>query len=295
MPGIGEYRDRVTLLRRELADADDFGERAETWPEPEEEGSADYWTRVEQPAGDETGGAVPVESGRSLRVRFRSAVTLEPVDRFRVKATDDVYAVAGAWRERNESGGWQTVCDAAFVENAPPPPPPPEFYLRDTFTDTNGTSLAAHTMDVGAGWTVHAGTWDVQSGAARDSSALNGLVSAEAGAADGTASLTLAEAAAANGGIVFRLQDANNYWLWTAAGTLYEVNAGAFTVRASAFHSPVAGDVIGVTTAGEDIQCLMNGVAVVEYSSAFLAAATRWGARCNADPADRFDDFEVRP
>src|SRR5262249_49917444 len=35
--------------------------------------------------------------------------------------------------------------------------------LRDTFTDANGTNLTAHTMDTGSGWTVHAGSAEIQS------------------------------------------------------------------------------------------------------------------------------------
>lgn len=38
---------------------------------------------------------------------------------------------------------------------------------KDTFIDTNGTDIASHTMDVGAGWTEQIGTFNIQSNAAQ--------------------------------------------------------------------------------------------------------------------------------
>ena len=38
------------------------------------------------------------------------------------------------------------------------------FLLLDTFTDTNGTALTSHTMDIGPGWARYSsGTWTIQS------------------------------------------------------------------------------------------------------------------------------------
>lgn len=43
---------------------------------------------------------------------------------------------------------------------------PGTLIVEDTFTDTNGTNLTAHTMDTGAGWTVPTGALEIQSNAA---------------------------------------------------------------------------------------------------------------------------------
>lgn len=63
--------------------------------------------------------------------------------------------------------------------------PDSSLLLRDTFTDTNGTSLASHTMDEGDGWTVHSGSVEIQSNKAQRVSG-SGLATADAEQADVT-------------------------------------------------------------------------------------------------------------
>lgn len=108
MPGVGEYRDRVTVLTRSLAAADSFGEQAESWPDPAA-GTGKYWCRFEAPAGGEDPN-VPRQSTNAGILRFRGVATIEAVDRVRIEATGEVYAVSGVWTERAEHGGRQTVC-----------------------------------------------------------------------------------------------------------------------------------------------------------------------------------------
>src|SRR3989442_10527835 len=63
--------------------------------------------------------------------------------------------------------------------------------LRDTFTDADGTGLAAHTMDAGGGWSVLAGTVETQSNKAdHNNNAANTstYAAADAGRADVTVS-----------------------------------------------------------------------------------------------------------
>lgn len=108
MPRIGEYRDRVVILTRSLAAADDTGEEVESWAEPDP-GTGEHWARLEAPAGGETMDANR-QSYRTMTLRFRHVVPLEAVDRVRLKETGDEFGVTGVHKERSESGGWQTVC-----------------------------------------------------------------------------------------------------------------------------------------------------------------------------------------
>jgi head-tail adaptor len=108
MPLIGEYRDRVWILPRQLATADGTGEEVESWPEPGD-GSGKHWARIESPVGGETLDATR-QSYQTKALRFRHEVALEAVDRIQIVETGVDYAVTGIHRERSECGGWQTVC-----------------------------------------------------------------------------------------------------------------------------------------------------------------------------------------
>lgn len=112
--------------------------------------------------------------------------------------------------------------------------------LSDTFTDTNGTNLSAHTMDAGAGWTVQSGGWTIQSN--KTSTTANGVATANAGAADGTLTLVASTPATTfyfAGGVV-RLSDSSNYWIprlerngGNSSLAIYRVVAGSATQIAS--------------------------------------------------------------
>lgn len=113
MPGVGEYRDRVTVLTRSLAPADSFGQEVESWPVPTG-GAGRYWAKIEAPAGGEDPNT-PRRATAAATLRFRGAAVIEAVDRVRIEATGEVYAVAGVWHERAEHGGRQTVCSLTGI------------------------------------------------------------------------------------------------------------------------------------------------------------------------------------
>lgn len=88
----------------------------------------------------------------------------------------------------------------------------------DTFTDTNGTRLNAHTPTLGGAWTEHAGTWTIQSNTVSVAGAnLTPFFATQNVAADVEASVTVTPPAFADGtaiirqGIAVRYIDANNY------------------------------------------------------------------------------------
>src|SRR5947209_20135595 len=86
--------------------------------------------------------------------------------------------------------------------------------VNDTFTDSNGTNLTAHTPDTRPGsnaWVAVSGTQTVQSNQANASVA--GYYTIDAGQADVTITYLVTPTAAGNGwGITARRSDANNGW-----------------------------------------------------------------------------------
>lgn len=169
------------------------------------------------------------------------------------------------------------------------------YLLRDTFTGTNGTALASHTMDAGAGWTVHGGTWTIQSNHLQyggGGSFQN--ASADAGAADCTVSAELV----ADGyvGVLLRYTDEANYW-WLSRRifgdntALFEVVAGVSTSRAAGA-TPSGLYTITCVLAGASITADLGGLHLSYGSAATGLSATRFGFRCFTG-AQLFDNFTV--
>ena len=104
----GGYTERVVILRRTLAAADGTGEQIESWAEPEA-GSGVHFAKVEASASSESLDANR-QSATTRTLRFRHAVTLDAVDRVRLKASGEEYAVTGVHSEAAPWGGTQTVC-----------------------------------------------------------------------------------------------------------------------------------------------------------------------------------------
>lgn len=171
--------------------------------------------------------------------------------------------------------------------------------LSDTFTDTTGTRLNAHTMDVGAGWTENSGTWTITANTAHETTTKNAIASAEASNANVTMSLSTVlpnVASYVTGGVV-RVTDGNNAWLVISErdslGTPYiaivERNAGTNTTRASVNlgGSPLGSTVTLTTvTNGNTITLTANTGENCSYASAsFNNTATKHGLFSYTDAA----------
>jgi len=127
--------------------------------------------------------------------------------------------------------------------------------VQDTFTDTNGTLLTAHTPDVdtvGGGWVSwgNGGSIDIQSNKASTigggSNPNFGSHYIDAGAADVDITSTYAVDASNDLGILVRYQDANNFWLLNLSGfsdalQISERNSGSWYGRASKSVTVTAG------------------------------------------------------
>lgn len=89
--------------------------------------------------------------------------------------------------------------------------------ISDTFTDTNGTNITAHTPNVGGSWAVSGGTWQITSNAlVVNSGASPNLAYIDAGEADVQVTVTLTmpgsfSTGQIRNGFVLRRADANNF------------------------------------------------------------------------------------
>ncbi len=175
------------------------------------------------------------------------------------------------------------------------------YLLRDTFTDTDGTLLTAHTMNVGSGWTKFDVThvWDIQTNRSRETSVQAGAgIQANSGVTDHDVSVTMAVDGANNSGPVSRYVDANNFALLSRLGVLYIFVAGTPTNRGSAVVTPAAGDVYRMKWVGSSVTCYKNGVSIITYTLTAgevtaIGAGTKCGMRANLDGTVRFDVFAV--
>ena len=171
----------------------------------------------------------------------------------------------------------------------------PTTLVYDTFTDSDSTALTAHTPDidvVGGGWVAYVSTiCQVLGNKAGRTAAARSVSAINAGVANTL--LTCDVSAINQGGIVCRLSDNANYWLFYCQDSnLYEVVAGAFTVRAnvSTVGVPVA---MKVVSTGASISINYNNAAAATYASAtHNQTATRYGIFVDSS-TQRFDNFTV--
>lgn len=106
MPGVGSYREWVTILPRTLANPDATGEEVESWPDPPAD-TTQHAARFDANSGGETT-TTQRQTYRTLTLRFRHEVELTAVDKVRIDGT--TYGVTGVWRERAaEHRGFQTL------------------------------------------------------------------------------------------------------------------------------------------------------------------------------------------
>ena len=177
----------------------------------------------------------------------------------------------------------------------------------DSFTDTNGTALTSHAMDLGPGWT-KAGTG---SGAVNNNRGRLTGVSGSATSFTGDfkqANVTLQAVInfvnSDDAGLIARYQDASNNWLFdfhqvAQQAQLYETNGGSAVLRAAANYTiALATDyTIKAVCQGQTLQFWVNGVVVLSYSSPSFASVTKHGifigGAAGGSPNVDFDNFQV--
>jgi hypothetical protein len=177
-------------------------------------------------------------------------------------------------------------------DNSKPPPPPP-IVSQDHFVDADGTALAAHTMDIGTGWSVIQGTWKIQSNRAQQTGTLpyqNALT--DCGVSDCTIQCALTWPASGNfaAGLAIRAVDSDHSWyarVNNVSGNfiLVERNTGD-VIRDTATYAPTPGatDTITIVCNSDTITATVNGAHQVSYHPAtYNQAVTAHGLWCYQD------------
>lgn len=180
----------------------------------------------------------------------------------------------------------------------------PTVLLHDTFTDTNGVNLTAHTMDVGGGWTAGSGTFTISGNRAVGGAPFSQMYYfADAGQANYslTCEVTLGPSGSASSAVCVRVTDADN--LWTVelfkpddTLTLYQRTGGTLTLRAqTAVTISYSGTyTIGVVTDGNTISATFDGGNQINYGSATQGnTSTLCGLTQIWTTNQSWDDFEV--
>jgi hypothetical protein len=155
--------------------------------------------------------------------------------------------------------------------------------VLDNFTDTDGTSLDAHTPDTRPGsnmWTELVGNWQITSNRAVIVTATNqAKATIDSGTADGVISASLLRNGGTNStqrdtAILFRYTDASNYWhvglndvadlfriVQTTGGTQTVRASQAWTLNPTQFHT------VELTLDGDDMSATLDGGTAITYNS----------------------------
>ena len=176
--------------------------------------------------------------------------------------------------------------------------------ILDQFTDTNGTSLSAHTIaptnTPATAWTIRQGTFTIQSNRAQASTGFSDFVTLQAGIADGTFSVIVIPTADSltNGvdqGIILRQTDTSNYVEVVIQGNsfrAFEVSGG-FTLKDSEAVAITAGVsyTIEVIVSGSSYTATLNGGSALSFTSTKNQTTVRHGL--NGSNSTQFDDFTI--
>lgn len=175
----------------------------------------------------------------------------------------------------------------------------PVFY--DTFDDTNGASLDAHSPNWGGGsWVEAGGDWSINTNRALTTSATNSrgtnTLSDQMGALHGVFS----PGASASAAFLFRGVDASNYWLAVLNANvnevrLVEVTGATPTTRDSASLSLTGSNYysVVVTDDGTNMAMSVAGAPYVSYSSTAKNTGKAVGCYSSANTASRFEEILV--
>lgn len=193
--------------------------------------------------------------------------------------------------------------------------------VSDSFTDTNGVNLTAHTMTSGSGWTTPSGTWNIVSNKTGPSSN-NAIAVTEVGQTNMavSADVTLPQAGVGTSewfsGVILRYVDGNNYtrarFLWQSGSPEIEiwdlVNGSA---SANIFTPPGFMNATNITSllsqgntktlkfvvVGNQVAAYMDGTLIVQGTTS-RTTGTKAGLFIDNDsvstPYSTFDNFLVQ-
>ena len=179
--------------------------------------------------------------------------------------------------------------------------------VQDTFTDTNGVLLAAHTPDiddVGTGWSNVFGTADIQgnrlAALTNDGVESRCLHVVDCGSSDFVYSSIVHTQASGNMavGLIFRYIDNANYIQCTLASpsyAIYERAGGVFTERGVATKASIGNSdyTMEITANGDSIGVTVDGVSPLDITLATHQTATQVGVYSKNNTDTEWDDLEV--
>lgn len=167
---------------------------------------------------------------------------------------------------------------------------PADTFDRADNASTMGTSSSGHT------WTVHSGTWGIQT--QRAYSPASGFASIDfgVGKTNHIVEATIVVRDAQQSGVTARLVDANNCYiamnLTDGFTYLFRRNAGAFNQIGSAVAGGANGDVIALSCVGTAIKVIRNSIEIISATDGTLTTGTRGGLTTLSNTA-RFDNFSI--
>jgi hypothetical protein len=167
-------------------------------------------------------------------------------------------------------------------------PWPATILLKDTFTDTNGSNLSGHMMDVGAGWTVN-GNATISGGQCITAGGLQQAYASSGQNNFSSAALTVVsvQASGKEAGLICRLSDSSNYWDIRLSTTLLDIRkkvAGVITTLASTAVSLAAGTshTLNISASGSTVTANVDGSNPISATDSFNGTATLHGFFMNA-------------
>ena len=176
------------------------------------------------------------------------------------------------------------------------------YLFLDTFTDTNGVSLAAHMPNIGPAWSLLNNTAiEIQANRAHGKTLVNNQAVAvtDIGQADVYIECDLSALSTDPPGICLRVTDHLNYIMVRheiGSGNLiiYENSGGTFTPKATVSVSLVHGDFykLRVTTNGSAIVARV-GSAVASTTSTLNQTATKHGLRARGTTLNQWDNISI--
>lgn len=214
-----------------------------------------------------------------------ATVTVTTLEVYEVIPVDaNIYPLA------NQSGATFELLGADLSDRAP--------LVYDTFTDSNGTLLAAHTPDTdvsGAGWTNTDGfDWDIQSNVVGSNSNGNTVITA---AADGV--ITASMKAGTYDSISFRYDDSDNCWLFQARGLaadeefrIWKIDGGAATIVAQGGTCVIGNTYeVAISFVGSNITASVDGVQLFTVSDSYNQTETKIGVRGGSGTSATIDNL----
>lgn len=182
----------------------------------------------------------------------------------------------------------------------------PATLLWDTFTEASGVpQLTAHTPDINPGgnaWLNVTGRLVIVATIDKvvvDSPGVGTAIDIEASDVTMTCEVTVANGNTNPHGLIYRVQDSNNYWFAGYRGNssqatrIDEINAGVRTTRSSTSETLADGTyTFKVVLSGNDMTFYVDDVQKASYSSSFLATATIFGMQPSNTLA-QYDDLLI--